>query len=230
MEHRAFHYGALTVIGAAHLGLLMLASNHTTPVTPPQLLPIEMVSINEAPQPTAAAAPQRVTPVVPKQLTPQPAAVKPIVTPSVPRQVTSNAPSVPAPSQPAPAPSSPSTAATETTNHAANVEQAAVPEKVAVTPPSYEKGSYLNNPKPEYPPLSLELGEEGTVYLRIAVNSKGRATAVSVARSSGFPRLDSSARRAAAGWSYSPAMRGDEPIDDTFTAPIKFVLPNKTKA
>ncbi|MFC3532125.1 TonB family protein [Vogesella facilis] len=229
MEHRAFHYGALTVIGAAHLGLLLLTPSHATPVTPPVLLPIEMVSINDAPQPAPAAVQPRVTPAKPKPLKTQPTPLKPTLAPNVPRQLASNAPSVQAQSQPAPTPPSSNTTAAST-DSAANVERTAAPEKVAVTPPSYEKGGYLNNPKPEYPPLSLELGEEGTVFLRISVNTSGRATAVSVARSSGFPRLDSSARRAAAGWRYSPAMRGDEPIDDTFTAPIKFVLPNKTKA
>lgn len=228
MEPRAFHYGALTVIGAAHLGLLMLTPSYATPATPPALLPIEMLSINAVAQPTPATVQNHVTPVAPKHAQAQPTPAKPVVTPSVPRQLASNAPSVQTPSQTTP--TSSSTAAAATTISAANVEPATAPEKVAITPPSYEKGGYLNNPKPEYPPLSLELGEEGTVYLRITVNTKGRATAVSVARSSGFPRLDASARRAAAGWNYTPAMRGDEPIDDTFTAPIKFVLPNKTKA
>lgn len=229
MESRVFHYGTLSLIGAAHLGLLLWTASPSLAVTPPVLLPLTMVSISDAPKLTTPA--------------PQPAKVAPM--PKVRQKVSKpSTPPAPAPrllataapatrtisqSEAAPAAAKEQTAATTENSSNPNQESAAARQEVAITPATHIKG-YLNNPKPEYPPLSLELGEEGTVYLRIAVNSNGKATAVSVARSSGFPRLDNSARRTAAGWSFHPAMRGSEPVDYSYVTPIQFVLPHKTKA
>jgi len=227
MESRAFHYGVLGLIGAAHLTLLLWTPAQGQAVKPPVLMPLTMVSVS------MAAAP---TPPQPKQATPKVKVTRPTVRKQAttaapaPRLLASTAPTAQSVSQsvapPAPANEQPATTAASSNQRQ---ESAATSQEVAITPPTHIKG-YLNNPKPEYPPLSLELAEEGTVYLRIAVNSKGKATAVSVAKSSGFPRLDNSARRTAAGWSFHPAMRGSEPVDYSYVTPIQFVLPHKTKA
>lgn len=52
-------------------------------------------------------------------------------------------------------------------------------------------------PRPSYPSESRAAKEEGTVVIRMVVNADGRPTQVSVAKSSGFPRLDRSAQEAA---------------------------------
>ena len=49
-----------------------------------------------------------------------------------------------------------------------------------------------------YPPESRAAGEQGVVILRLTVDGSGRPTAVSVAKSSGHPRLDRAAIEA--GW------------------------------
>ena len=54
-------------------------------------------------------------------------------------------------------------------------------------------GGHLHNPKPPYPPRSIENGEEGTVRLRVTVEANGRPSAVSLVKSSGYPALDRSA-------------------------------------
>ena len=61
------------------------------------------------------------------------------------------------------------------------------------------RAEYLRNPQPEYPERSRENGEEGTVMLRVGVSAAGRASEVTVAASSGYPRLDRAAKAAVEG-------------------------------
>ncbi|WMJ71494.1 energy transducer TonB [Stenotrophomonas sp. 24(2023)] len=61
----------------------------------------------------------------------------------------------------------------------------------------------------------------GTVVLTVAVGADGRVRSVSVARSSGQPRLDEAARRAARDWEVSPtAIARSGPV--TVQVPIRF--------
>ncbi|OSI18542.1 hypothetical protein BWD09_01875 [Neisseria dentiae] len=58
-------------------------------------------------------------------------------------------------------------------------------------------------PRPPYPPLSEENGEEGTVRLRVLVSPSGSVADVKVARGSGFARLDRAAAGAARSGSFN---------------------------
>jgi len=60
------------------------------------------------------------------------------------------------------------------------------------------KASYVTRPIATYPPESRAAGEQGTVILRLVVDGSGQPTSVSVAKGSGFPRLDRAAVEA--GW------------------------------
>lgn len=93
----------------------------------------------------------------------------------------------------------------------------------AVTPARFE-AAYLHNPRPDYPPLSRRLGEEGKVLLRVRVSREGQAAAVDLEKSSNFARLDEAARSVVAHWRFVPARRGDEAIDATVIVPIVFRL------
>jgi len=93
----------------------------------------------------------------------------------------------------------------------------------AVTPVRFE-AAYLHNPRPDYPPLSRRLGEEGKVLLRVRVSREGRPAAVDLEKSSNFARLDDAARSVVAHWRFVPARRGDEAIDATVIVPIVFRL------
>ena len=86
------------------------------------------------------------------------------------------------------------------------------------------RGGYLNNPKPKYPELSREMGEEGRVGLTVTVEPNGSPSSVSVSRSSGYPRLDKAAERAVRGYRFKPATRGGTPIRSTYTFSIDFRL------
>lgn len=84
--------------------------------------------------------------------------------------------------------------------------------------------SYLQNPRPAYPPVSRRLGEEGKVLLRVRVSAEGRPAAVDLEKSSNFERLDMAARQAVGQWRFVPAKRGDEAVEATVIVPIVFRL------
>jgi len=84
--------------------------------------------------------------------------------------------------------------------------------------------AYLQNPKPNYPPISRRLGEEGKVLLRVKVAPDGSATMVDLEKSSNFERLDEAARQVVARWRFVPAKRGDQPIEASVIVPIVFRL------
>lgn len=86
------------------------------------------------------------------------------------------------------------------------------------------RASGLDNPLPVYPELSRRLGEEGVVRLAVLILADGRVAEVSVARSSGFPRLDAAAVAAVRRWHYLPARRNGEPVAWRHTQPVAFSL------
>ena len=51
-------------------------------------------------------------------------------------------------------------------------------------------------PRPPYPSLSTENGEEGLVVLKVLVGPGGKVDSISVNKSSGYSRLDNAARKA----------------------------------
>jgi protein TonB len=83
---------------------------------------------------------------------------------------------------------------------------------------------YLQNPAPAYPRISRHLNEEGRVLLRVWVRSDGSAERVEIARSSGFERLDRSAREAVARWRFLPARQGEQAVASSVLVPVAFVL------
>lgn len=98
----------------------------------------------------------------------------------------------------------------------------------AVAPPAITAArfdaDYLSNPKPVYPSASRRLGEEGKVVLRVRVSAAGTAAAIEIRQSSGYDRLDDSARAAVEHWRFVPAKRGGEPIESWVLVPIVFSL------
>ncbi|GHD80826.1 energy transducer TonB [Vogesella fluminis] len=217
MESSFSRYAVLAAITAGHVGLLLSMSHAATPVQPPQPLPMEMVTIPTPPAPdirpappapakTASAKPRKVTPVPPPLPAPARPSPKAITTDTRTEEVASKAPAV------AEAPAA---------SPAVGRSEAAPP--APIVPPTHI-GGHLGNPRPVYPPLSIELGEAGAVGLRVAVGADGRAQEVSIARSSGFPRLDRAALQAVRNWRFRPAMRGNEAIPFTYVFNVDFDL------
>jgi len=106
-------------------------------------------------------------------------------------------------------------------------EPAAAPVQapVAVTPPIFN-ADYLENPPPGYPLQSRRAGEQGRVMLRVLVNVDGHADEVQIHASSGYRRLDDSARQTVGSWRFVPARRGPVNVPAWVLIPISFRLDN----
>lgn len=70
-----------------------------------------------------------------------------------------------------------------------------------------------NCPKPEYPALSMRLGESGTVVLEFLIGRDGRVHRSRVEQSSGHPRLDEAARRALSRCKFVPGTINGKPTE-----------------
>jgi protein TonB len=82
----------------------------------------------------------------------------------------------------------------------------------------------LANPKPPYPLLSRRMGEQGVVDLRLCLTYQGHIESVSVIKSSGYKRLDSSALETVKTWKFSPLEMVDASSNDCYRLPIHFKL------
>ncbi len=112
-------------------------------------------------------------------------------------------------------------------NTMAAAEPAAMPGPPAsprVELPS-SSANYLNNPKPLYPRRSERLGEQGLVLLSVVVTPDGRVREASIKTSSGFERLDQSARDAVLGWTFVPGKRNGAAVEMSVDVPIRFKPP-----
>ena len=84
--------------------------------------------------------------------------------------------------------------------------------------------SELQNPKPSYPPVSRNKGEQGTVLLKVCVSANGTVDAVEVARTSGYSRLDRAAADTVERWRFHPARKAGQPMALCYQLPIRFSL------
>lgn len=103
------------------------------------------------------------------------------------------------------------------------VAAAEPPPPAAISAPIFD-AAYLQNPTPSYPVVSKRLKEQGRVILRVRVNPGGTADEVQVRTSSGFPRLDESARETVSHWKFVPARRGERAVTEWVLIPISFKL------
>ena len=97
----------------------------------------------------------------------------------------------------------------------------AAPEPVR---PAFGGIGYKNNPPPDYPPLAVRQGWQGTVLLRVRVLTTGAVESVEVVRSSGKKLLDDAAIHTVERWVFAPSTRGATAIDGFATVPIEFKL------
>jgi periplasmic protein TonB len=79
--------------------------------------------------------------------------------------------------------------------------------------------------KPEYPPASQRMQEEGRVVLRLIISADGRVVESKVDKSSGYTRLDEAARQALALCRFKPATADGQPIQSNLLIPYRFELP-----
>jgi protein TonB len=81
----------------------------------------------------------------------------------------------------------------------------------------------LNQP-PVYPEDSRAAREQGVVVLRVEVNAEGRASHVAILKSSGYFRLDQSARTAVRDWRFHPALINNTATASEVEVPVRFEL------
>ncbi len=84
----------------------------------------------------------------------------------------------------------------------------------------------LSGPDPDYPRVSLRLGHEGIVLVRIHVSPSGAVVRVELVESSGHERLDLAALETVRGWSLRPATESGIAIAGSLLHRIVFRIEN----
>ena len=100
-----------------------------------------------------------------------------------------------------------------------------------VQKPAFEAPVVTNAESPvRYPPALFQQNVEGTVLLRLFVDSLGRLVAEStrVAEGSGVSGLDSAALAGVPSMKFAPARRNGRPVPTSFVQPIQFRRPERT--
>ena len=83
---------------------------------------------------------------------------------------------------------------------------------------------YLHNPKPIYPKISKQMGEQGKVVISVLIGTDGTAQDAKIKTSSGFERLDQAALETVKSWHYVPGKRGGVAETMWFNVPINYVM------
>jgi protein TonB len=82
------------------------------------------------------------------------------------------------------------------------------------------KGGY--QVRPVYPESARRAGVQGTTLLRIHIETDGRVSDVSVARSAGHQALDEAAADAVRRWRFEPALNAAGPVSMWAVVPVEF--------
>ena len=86
------------------------------------------------------------------------------------------------------------------------------------------RAASLGNRPADYPRLARLRGWEGKVVLKVRVSASGKASDILVETSSGHELLDEAAIEAVRSWRFSPARRGDNPLETWVRVPVDFRL------
>lgn len=97
-----------------------------------------------------------------------------------------------------------------------------VPPRVALrqVPPSAVR--YLREPRMTVPLLSRRLKESGVVHLRVVVDTAGQPREITLARSSGFARLDEQALQDMRSARFVPQTENGQPVEWEVIAPMSY--------
>lgn len=206
--------GAIVVLHiAALVGLSQLRNAPEKATIEPTTFTATIIPLTPAPTPPQPAPPK-----------PQPEPPKPRVTPPPPKPrvqprnaITQKAePVAPAP-QPAPV---------EPVQNAAPTPPAPPAPTPAPAPSGPIEGLAVKceEPRVVYPTQSRRVGEEGTVTLRLVIDTRGVVASANVIKSSGFSRLDQAARTAALAMRCAPPMQNGRAVEAAATKPFNFNL------
>ncbi|MEN5269405.1 energy transducer TonB [Stenotrophomonas sepilia] len=184
--------------------LLLIPATYQAVQAPREKSPVRLIEkIPPPPAPPVPVPPKEIVQVVPKPRT------QPVVPP------------LPAP-----------TATVEETQGIALPAAEPAPPQLAPsidtsTPLAGAQLQYRSAPPPAYPIQSLRNHEQGTVLLRVEVDTRGQPVAVSVERSSGSRNLDQAARQQVLKhWRFEPAQRDGVAVPAIGMVPVQFSLPD----
>ena len=212
----------VAAIASAHIAIaaLIFGSSALTPPKPATSVQrINIIPISPAPLAMASAP-------TPEPESSSPAKVEPKPEPAP--QAPPKRESVPTPVEKIPSP--------EKTEHSTSM--APTSEAVLNTPEidnssanitgetrsAREEAGMGSNPAPVYPPASRKLREQGISLLLVHILANGQVAEVTLARSSGYPRLDESAINAVKQWRYQPALENGVAVDSWYQQPVEFTL------
>jgi protein TonB len=82
----------------------------------------------------------------------------------------------------------------------------------------------IRRTQPVYPQLAKKSGWQGTVVIRVVVQTNGMPGEAQIRKSSGHDILDKAAIEAIRSWRFSPAKDGNIPIRSAVDIPINFKL------
>lgn len=80
----------------------------------------------------------------------------------------------------------------------------------------------VNNPAPEYPEIARKAGITGQVVVEVLVNKEGKVEAIGNVH--GNEVFHEAAKKAAAKWTFTPAIQNDKPVKVWVSLPFRFQL------
>ncbi len=89
---------------------------------------------------------------------------------------------------------------------------------------------FVKKPTPQYPMQARQQGWEGTVTLRFEMLANGTIGAVEIAKSSGYPLLDTTAQNTLKQWTHRPAQENGRPVTQWATLDFTFTLDKSSNA
>ncbi|MGR1197456.1 energy transducer TonB [Aeromonas hydrophila] len=240
----AARLACLAIAIALHLAAFWwLYAHQPAPITPPLPLTLSARWVGEAatndapakaapaPAPTAQhvqKVPQKAKPLpTPKKppLKPVKKSVKPVVKPLKHRTQPVQPAKVMPVSSPQPPVSAPASATAATASGgSASQSPAHKAGGGAGNSAPIARDARLNNPEPQYPYESRRRGEEGRVILNVRVTAEGTAASVEVDKSSGYRRLDMTARKTVSRWKFIPAKQNNVAVEASAKVTIIFKL------
>lgn len=169
-----------------------------------------------------------IAPVEPPKQLPRPAVAMPQVDTPAPRLIDPPLIAIAA----APAPSPLVAALPPPPPPAAVTVQAAPTTVIPVTPPATpairqipaSAVRYVREPRTSVPLMSRRLRESGVVHLRVVVDVRGQPREITLARSSGFARLDEQALQDMRGARFAPYLDNGQPVEWEVIAPVSYEL------
>lgn len=90
--------------------------------------------------------------------------------------------------------------------------------------PAHTDSVAVDRQTPVYSMESRRAGEQGLVKLQVLVSEEGKPVKAFLLRSSGYRRLDESAKAAVLKWRFTPAQVKGKPVEEWVLVPVQFVL------